>query len=307
MAHKKAVHALHHPRYWPTWIGVALLRILSLLPLSLLNLLGTGVGLLTWRVFGSRRRIAETNIRLCFPELDDARRRLLVRSHFVQLGRSILTMGINWFAPAARLDRLFRIEGCEHIDRIIERGENVILLAPHFVALEIGGIYISRRYPTISMYQFIKNPVMDRVIRNGRQRFAAELVERKDAMHQLIRRIRAGRVFYYLPDQDPGPRKGIFVPFFGVDAATFPMLSRFARMSRARVVPCMTEQLEGGRGWRVRLLPPLEDFPGDDETVDTRRMNEAVEETVRIAPAQYFWVHKRFKTRPPGAPRVYQD
>lgn len=305
MAHKKAGDTLLHPRYWPSWIGVGLLRLLSLMPLRLLNLLGAGLGLLTWRLFGSRRHIAETNIRLCFPDLDDIARRKLVKAHFIQLGRSIVTMGINWFAAGARLDRLFTIEGKEHIDRLMERGENVIVLAPHFVALEIGGIYLSRLYPTISMYQFIKNPVMDRVIRTGRLRFAAELVERKDAMHQLIRRIRAGRMFYYLPDQDPGPRKGIFVPFFGVEAATFPMLSRFARMSRARVVPCLTEQLDGGRGWRVRLLPPLENFPGDDEAVDARRMNEAVEETIRMAPAQYFWVHKRFKTRPPGSPKVY--
>lgn len=293
------------PKHWPTWIGIGFLRLLSLLPLPWLSTLGTGLGLAVHALFGSRRRIAERNIALCFPELSGEQQAARTRTHFVQLGRSILATGLHWFAPARRLDRLFRIEGRAHLDDALQRNQRVILLAPHFVALEIGGIYLSRLYPCISMYQYVKNPVVDRVIRRGRSRFGIELTERKAPMLQLVRSIRGGRLFYYLPDQDPGPKKGLFVPFFGVQAATYPMLSRFARLSGAVVIPCLTEQLDRGQGWRIHLLPPIEGFPGADEEADTARMNTVIEAAIARMPSQYFWVHKRFKTRPPGEASVY--
>ncbi len=305
MATEPTLSTLLRPRYWPTWLGVVVLRITAVLPLPVLAALGTALGRTIHAVYASRRRIAAINIALCFPHLSEAEQRELVHDHFVQLGRSILATGIHWFAPGPRLDRLFRIDGREHLDAAIGRGDNVILLAPHFVALEIGGIYISRLYPTISMYQYVKNPVMDRVIRRGRGRFGIELVERKASMHHLVRRIRSGKLFYYLPDQDPGPKKGIFVSFFGVETATYPMLSRFARLSRATVIPCITEQLERGRGWRIRILEPIENFPGEDERNDTEKMNRVIEGAIAAMPSQYFWVHKRFKTRPPGEASVY--
>ncbi len=293
------------PKHWPTWIGIGFLRLLSLLPLPWLSVLGTGLGLAVHGLFGSRRRIAARNIALCFPELSGEQQAARTRAHFVQLGRSILATGLHWFAPARRLDRLFRIEGRAHLDDALQRNQRVILLAPHFVALEIGGIYLSRLYPCISMYQYVKNPVVDRVIRRGRSRFGIELTERKAPMLQLVRSIRGGRLFYYLPDQDPGPKKGLFVPFFGVQAATYPMLSRFARLSGAVVIPCLTEQLDRGQGWRIHLLPPIEGFPGADEEADTARMNTVIEAAIARMPSQYFWVHKRFKTRPPGEASVY--
>lgn len=293
------------PKHWPTWIGIGFLRLLSLLPLPWLSVLGTGLGLAVHALFGSRRRIAARNIALCFPELSGEQQAARTRTHFVQLGRSILATGLHWFAPARRLDRLFRIEGRAHLDDALQRNQRVILLAPHFVALEIGGIYLSRLYPCISMYQYVKNPVVDRVIRRGRSRFGIELTERKAPMLQLVRSIRGGRLFYYLPDQDPGPKKGLFVPFFGVQAATYPMLSRFARLSGAVVIPCLTEQLDRGQGWRIHLLPPIEGFPGADEEADTARMNTVIEAAIARMPSQYFWVHKRFKTRPPGEASVY--
>jgi Kdo2-lipid IVA lauroyltransferase/acyltransferase len=297
--------ALYHPRFWTTWVGIAMLRMISVLPLPMLSAIGSGLGILTYRLFGSRRRIAATNIRMVFPELTEAERTQLTREHFKQMGRSVASMGMNWFASTRRLERLFQIEGREHLDRLVQQGSNVILLAPHFVALEIGGIFISRIYPTIGMYQFIKNPAMDRMVRNGRSRFGGELVERKASMHQLIRRIRSGKLFYYLPDQDAGRKRGIFVPFFGIETATYPMLSQFARLSRAKVVTCLTQQLDGGRGWKVILLPPLDPFPTDDEARDTEYMNRTIEEAIRLMPSQYFWLHKRFKTRPEGEESFY--
>jgi KDO2-lipid IV(A) lauroyltransferase len=296
---------LANPRYWPSWLGVGMLRVLSLLPLPMLSVMGSGLGRLILTTFSSRRKIAAVNISLCLPELSPEQQARLVREHFIQLGRSLLSTGVNLFARAGRLERLFRIEGREIIDELVDHGENIILLTPHFVSLEIGGIYLSRLYPTISMYQFIKNPVIDRVIRKGRSRFGIELVERREAMLQLVRKIRSGKLFYYLPDQDPGPRKGIFVPFFGNSAATYPMLSKFSRLSRAKVVPCVTEQLDRGRGWIIRILPPLDGFPTDDEYVDTMKMNQVIESMIRELPSQYFWVHKRFKTRPDGLEPVY--
>ncbi len=305
MPDRSSLLPLLSPRYWPTWVGIAIIRLLAFLPLPAQHAIGTGLGLMLWKLFPSRRRIAAINVGLCLPELSTTEREALVRRHFVEVARSVVSTGVNWFASGRRLEHLIRIEGEENLRRVLDAGDGVILLAPHFIALEIGGIFLSRRYPVVSMYQYAKNRLVDRLVRRGRSRFGSKLVERKEPMRQLVREIRSGKLFYYLPDQDPGPKKGIFVPFFGIPTATYPMLSRFARMGRARVLPCLTEQLPGGRGWRVRILPALADFPSDDEAADAAAMNRAIEDGVRDMPAQYFWVHKRFKTRPDGAPPVY--
>lgn len=291
------------PRYWPTWLGIGAIRCLAPLPLPVLRALGGAFGVALFHAHGSRRRVALRNIRACFPELAARAQRRLAREHFICLGREILTTGINWFAPPARLDRLFVVEGEHHLKSALAARRNVVLLVPHFVALEIGGIFLSRFYPSLSMYRTVKNRCMDHAARKGRGRFEGGLIERGASLRGLVRELRSGKLFYYLPDQDPGPKKGVFAPFFGVEAATLPALSRFARLGDAVVIPCLTEQLE--RGWRLRFLAPLEDFPGDDAVRDARRMNALIESAVRETPAQYFWVHRRFKTRPRGAPPIY--
>ena len=298
------MNELRHPRYWPTWIGIGLVRVLASAPLPVLYALGNGIGELTFRGFASRRAIAARNVERCFPELDETRRREILRSSFRIVGQSVFCTGVNWWARAERLERLVRTRDRHHYDDALAAGSNVILLAPHFIALEMGGVFLSRERAMISMYQRAKNKVVDEYVRRGRSRFGGEMVERKSPMGALVRAIRRGKPFYYLPDQDAG-RRGLMVPFFGLPASTSPALGRFAEVGRALVIPCFTRQVENAGGWEIIFRAPLADYPTGDAFEDTRRMNACIESAVREMPEQYFWLHKRFKTRPPGEPDFY--
>ncbi len=292
------------PRFWPAWLTVGALRALHCLPLAVLVSLGAGFGDLMYRAYASRRQIALINLELCFPDWTPARRHAVARDSFRLVGQSAFTVGMNWWASRAQLERRIAEINRNHYDAALAGGDNIILLAPHFVALELGGLYLSRERPMVSMYQRTKNPVIDRVVRRGRSRFGGQMVERKADMRDLVRMIRAGRPFYYLPDQDAG-RKGVFVPFFGVQCSTFPALSRFAALGRARVIPCYTRQLAKPVRWEIIYDAPLTGFPTGDLVADTAHMNRVIEAAVARMPEQYFWVHKRFKTRPPGEPDLY--
>ncbi len=278
--------------------------LLHFLPLTLLNPLGQGLGWLFYLFGRERRQVARINVGLCFPGLSEPERERLVRRHFRAFGRSFLERGILWWSSAARIRRLVRIEGREHWEAV--RGRPVIWFAPHFVGLDMGGSRLALEANAASMYSAQKNPVFDRLLLRGRTRFNEQrLFSRQDGVREVVKVIRQGVPFYYLPDMDFGPRDSIFVPFCGVPAATITGLSRLARMGRAVVVPVVTRQLPGGRGYVLRFYPAWQDFPTDDVEADTRRMNAFIEERVRELPEQYFWLHKRFKTRPPGMPRLY--
>lgn len=293
------------PRYWPTWFGLGLFRLLALLPLPVLHLLGAGVGELAWLGHVPRRRIALRNIERCFPELDEATRRRLVRSHFRELAQSFLATGIHWWASRRRLDRLVRLRDRRHLDDAVATGRVVILLAPHFVALELGGIYLSAELDGVSMYQRSKNALFDEIVRRRRGRFGGVMLERKTDPRTLIRRIRELKAFYYLPDQDPGRRRAVFAPFFNVPAATFAALGRLARLTDALVVPCFTRQLPRGRGYEIIFRAAMAGFPTGDDVEDARQMNRVIEHGVLEMPEQYFWVHRRFKSRPGPEPDFY--
>ena len=294
-----------HPRYWPAWCLVGLQRGLTLLPLPVLWALGCALGAVMHRVGGCRRRVAARNIERCLPELDPTARRRLLVDHFHALGFALLAMPITWWASPRRLDRLIRFRGREHYDEALAEGRGVVLLAPHFVALEVP-LALARERPMIFMYQRLKNPLLDAVMERGRRRFHGEIVERSANLKGTLRRLRQGVPLGYLPDQNPGPQRGIFVPFFGIPTATHPALSRIAAMTGAVVIPCIAKQLPFGRGFEVEFKPPLEDFPSGDVEADTARMNRVIEQCVRELPEQYFWVHKRFKVRPPGEPDFYR-
>lgn len=285
-------------------LAILAVWLLHFLPLAVLNPIGQGLGLVFYLFGRERRRVARINLALCFPELSPKARERLVRRHFRAFGRSFLERGILWWSKPARIERLVRVEGLEHWQAV--RNGPVIWFAPHFVGLDMGGARLALMASAASMYSAQKNPVFDRLLFRGRTRFNEQrLFSRQDGVREVVKVIRAGVPFYYLPDMDFGPRDSIFVPFFGVPAATITGLSRLARMGRARVVPVVTRQLAGGRGYVLRFYPPWEDFPSDDIHADTRRMNAFIEERVREMPEQYFWLHKRFKTRPPGLPRLY--
>jgi len=286
------------PRYWLTWLGLGVLRIISFLPLPLIALVGQLLGFVFYWLIGSRRRIGFTNIRVCFPELSDRECHRINRRHFCLVGQSLFTTPMHWWISKARFNKLLTIEGKEYYDEVLASGKNIIILAPHFISLDVAGYVLAQERPTLTMYQYAKNGLVDEIVKRGRLRYGGALIERKAPMRQLIRAIRQGHPFYYLPDQDAG-RKGVFVPFFYEQASTYSVLGKFAQMTDAVVVPCRTRIKSWGRGYEVTLDKPLDNFPLGDEIKDTARMNEEIAELIRYHPEQYFWVHKRFKTRPP--------
>jgi Kdo2-lipid IVA lauroyltransferase/acyltransferase len=283
---------------------LAVMWLLHFLPLGALALLGRGLGLVLYALAAERRRVGRINLRLCFPDTPEPERRRLLRRHFQAFGRAVLERGILWWAPKARFVRLVRVEGLEHWRA--HQGKPVIWLAPHFVGLDMGGSRLATEYEAASMYTRQKNPVVDALLYHGRTRFVMpRLVSRQEGIRPLVRVIREGMPFYYLPDMDFGARDSVFVPFFGVPAATITGLSRLARLAGAVVIPAITRQLPGGRGYVLQFYPAWSDFPTGDAEADARRMNAFIEARVREMPEQYHWLHKRFKTRPPGAPPVY--
>ncbi len=286
-------------------LGLAVVWLLRFLPLAVLAPAGAAMGMLLYAVAGERRRVVLVNLKLCFPEMSEAEHRALARRHFRAFGRTALEHGILWWGSQARIQRMVRVEGLEYWQAVRDRP--VIWLAPHFVGLDMGGTRIITEWQGASMYSHQKNPAFDRILLHGRTRFVKPvLFSRQDGIRPVVKTIREGVPFYYLPDMDLGPRDSIFVPFFGVPAATVTGLSRLAQLGNAVVVPAVTRQLPGGRGYVLRFYPAWQDFPTDNVEADTRRMNAFIEERVREMPEQYYWLHKRFKTRPAGEPNSYE-
>lgn len=250
-----------------------------------------------------RRHVVETNLRCCFPELDATARHDLMKRHFRAFGRAALLETICWWGDRADIEGLVRIEGMENLAP--HRGKPLILFTPHFVGVSVGGIRLTCELaPMVDIYSPIKNPLLNALVHRARQRFgASELYSRAEGIRPVLKAIKRGLPFYYLPDMDYGRKDAIFVPFFGVSAATITGLSRIARASGAMVVPCITRQEAGG--YVMRFYPAWDNFPTDDVEADTRRMNAFLEDRIREMPEQYFWVHKRFKTRPVGEASLY--
>lgn len=296
---------LLHPRYWPSWVLVGIVRLLGLLPFPLLWVLGMGIGCLSYLLAGARRRVALCNLVICFPKLTERARKQLAVLHFGYLGVAACTQGLVWVSSRRRLGRIVKLRHREYIDEPLQGGRNLIVMVPHFMGLELGGAaFTALVHPGLYMYQKIRNPVIDHQMRRSRSRFGAVSVERSDDLRRMLREIHKGTPLFYLPDQDPG-RRGIFVPFCGIATATVPMLSRFARLGKAQVIPVYARYLPWGRGLELSFHPPLDPFPTDGQEADTALMNRTIEARVRITPEQYFWVHRRFKTRPLGEPPIY--
>jgi len=284
---------------------VGIFYLLGLLPFPLLWTLGMGLGGLGYLLASARRRVVLRNLAFCFPYLTERARRRLALRHFGYLGAAACTQGLVWVSSRRRLERIVKLRHRERIDEPIRNRRNLILMVPHFMGLELGGAALTALICPVSyMYQKIRDPVIDHQMHRGRSRFGAVSVERNDDLRRMVREIRQGTPLFYLPDQDPG-RRGIFVPFCGIPTATVPMLSRFARLGAAQVIPLHTRYLPWGRGLELTFDPPLDPFPTDDQVADTALMSRTIEARIRTTPAQYFWVHRRFKTRSPGEPPIY--
>ena len=287
-----------------TRLGLAFIWLLHFLPLKWLAPLGETLGILLHDFGRERRHIAMTNLRLCYPQMPEAERERLARAHFRAFGRSFLERGLLWWSPPETIRRLVRIEGLEQVRAL--QGRPVILFVPHFVGLDMGWTRLTLELDMVSIYAQQKNFYFNAALYKGRLRFGdSKLLSRQEGVRQAIRGMKAGQPFYYLPDMDYGQRDTIFVPFFGVPAATITGLSRLARMTGAAVIPCVTRMLPGAAGYTVELGAPWEDYPGESIEADTLRMNAWIERRVGEMPEQYYWVHKRFKTRPKGEKKPY--
>ena len=283
--------------------GIGLMRALARLPLPWLRALGGVLGRLLFVLARRRRHVALTNLRLAFPDWSEAERVDVARRSFIAFAQSFIDRAWVWHAPDAVVRQRIRLTGA--VDEL-RRPEAAVLFAPHFYGMDAGGAAIMQQAVARggSIYSPQSGAATDAWVRAGRERFGdVVLINRRDGVKPVIKSLREGRYLYLLPDMDLGPEESLFVPFFGVPAATVPSLPRLARLGRARVVPTVTRMTP--QGYEVQVHPAWTDYPGEDVAADTALMNRRLEEWIRAMPEQYYWVHKRFKTRPAGEPSVY--
>lgn len=244
---------------------------------------------------------------MCFPEKSAKERKRLLKENFASTGIAFFEMAMSWWWPKPRLARLAHVEGLEHLRQAHLEGKGVILMALHFTTLEIGAALLGQKHTIDGMYREHGNPLFDFIQRRGRERHNLDsLAVERDDVRGMLKLLRAGRAIWYAPDQDYGAKQSIFVPLFGIQAATVTATSKFARLGKALVVPFTQERLADGSGYRLVIHAPLSDFPGETDEIDCLRINQWVEASVRACPEQYLWTHRRFKSRPPGEPKLYE-
>ena len=296
--------SLSSPRYWLAWIGLAAARALARLPLPVLRALGNAAGVAAGALLSMRKRVAQRNLEVCFPELSDAERRRLLRATLRDSGRMLVEFALAWFGSDKTIAAIpCRVDGLEHLARARADGRGVLLIGGHFSHLELCARLVSQRIRIAGMYRVMDNPVFERAVLAARLHYADAMFT-KDELRATVKYLKRGGTVWYAPDQDMRGKESVFVPFFGIAASTITATHHLARLSGAQVMP-FYHRREADGSYTLRLEAPLADFPGADVAADTARVNAAIEAMVREAPSQYLWLHKRFKTRPPGAPNVY--
>ena len=281
-----------------------LMRGLAVLPLAWVRALGALLGWMLYWVVPARRHVVVVNLGLCFPGWTPPVRTRLARQVFVYFAQAWLDRAWLWHGAPTQVQARLRL--CGAVEQLAGV-DPVVIFAPHFVGLDAGWTALTQQLPRqfTTIYTDQSNPVMDAWILRGRQRFGVgQLFGRVDGVKPIVAALRAGAPLYLLPDMNFGPHESVFVPFYGVSAATVPSLSRFARLGRAKVVPVVTRMT--ATGYDVEVMPAWDNFPSDDAVADTARMNAQLQSYIDTLPAQYYWVHKRFKDRPPGEADVYQ-
>jgi len=292
------------PRVWPTWCLVGLGWLIARLPWAAIFRLSKPLGGLAFRLGGSRRRITETNLRLCFPELGPAERQAMARRVFEAVALGVLEVCVAWLNPRRGRRHRVSLEGVEHFQAALGKGRGLVLLGAHFAVMDIIAAPLASLGPVAVMYRSNRNPVWEWLQVRGRSHYFTGVLERK-ALRPTLRAIRAGHAIWYAADQDYGPKHSVFAPFFGVSAATITATAQLAGHNGSPVLMMSQHRDPAARSWTIRFEPPLPNFPSGDAQRDAAAVNQAIEEAVRRAPEQYLWLHRRFKTRPSGEARPY--
>jgi len=285
-----------HPRFWPSWIGLGLMRLSVYLPVSMQLWSGKLMALIISPLMSSRKKIARRNLELCFPEMTDTEREQLLDDNFRTMGMMLIETAIGWWASDESLRKRVTYHGYEHLEEALAAGKGVILLTGHFTSMELGGRLIMLKTPCHVMFRELKNPLFNEVMMQQRI-FHSEGIVLRDDPRPMVRALRKNKVVWYAPDQDFGPRVSVFAKFFGVSAATVPATARIAKMSGAKVVPFVPRR-EADGSYTVTLSKALDNFPTGDDIEDAQRVNDILEQEIRKSPEQYYWVHRRFKTQP---------
>ncbi len=295
------------PKYWPTWLGVSVLYTLSWTPYKFQLALGRGIGRLLFKLGSSRKRVADINLQLCFPEMSAQERQQLLKQNFENTGIALLETGMGWWWPDWRVKRKVTVKGLEHIKQAQQQGKGVLLLAMHYLSAEINCRGMGLANPTVVFYRPHNNALMEYFQHRGRGRSNKYMLGKRD-VKGLISALREGESCIYLPDQDYGRNRSVFVPFFAVpDAATTTGTLIFARQKNTVTCMLIPTRNEDGSGYTIEVCPPLENFPTDDDVADVTRINHELEQAILQKPAQYMWLHRRFKTRPDEhAPSLYK-
>jgi len=295
------------PRHWPTWVLLAVMRVSAQLPAGWQIRIGAGIGWLFRKLKRREFRIAQRNLEICFPELTPPEREVLLARHFRSVGLSVVEMGIGWFMPIEKLHQRVEIHGLEHLEAAQAGGRGALLLAAHFLPIEIG-VGVLEDYPgtTSCLYRPQRNLMMDYLILKGRSRFAAVQIPR-DNVRLLIRRLRKNEAVLYFPDQTYLGNQSALIPFFGEPAMTNIATSKIAKISGAPVLPYWFRRNTDDRSYEVKIGAPLENFPTDDAIADTQRIVSLLEQRIRETPEQYLWIYKKFKHRPESLDEVYAD
>ncbi len=296
--------ALLGPRHWPAWIGLGCIWLLAKLPHAWLFGIGRGLGHLAARVMPGRRTVATRNLALCFPELDASQRAVLLAQNFRDAGAMLAEFALAWMGSTRAIGKVpVSFEGLEHLEAARAAGHGVLLVGAHFSHLELCARLVSQRIRIAGMYREHEDAAFEWAIKRARLRYADAMFS-KDQLRQSVRYLKAGGTLWYAPDQDMRGKDAVFAPFFGVPAATITATHHLARLSGAKVIAFFHRRRDDG-SYAIRLEAPLADFPSSDVVADTARVNACIERMVRDAPSQYLWMHKRFKTRPPGAAPIY--
>ncbi len=297
---------LSHPRHWPMLLLMLLLRLLCLLPYRVLMAFGYPLGWLLRTALRSRVRVARRNLELTHPELDEAALSALLRKSFTSLGQMVFETGLAWWSSNRRIDRLSTVRGLENLNRLLDDGRGVLLVSAHFTTLEIGTRILCQAVPgkIAGLYRKHGNPTLDKVVRASRLSYAKALFDRSQS-RQAVKHMRQGGALWYAADQDYGRGESVFVPFMGVMASTITSSHHLARMGRAAVIIVSQRRLAAGQGYELTFSSPLEEFPSADISADCQRLNDELGALVMKNPSQYMWLHRRFKTRPPGEERIY--